>query len=134
MLERLAIAVAFLSMGYVAFCMLRTYTLWQAAKSAPQDPLLSAARRGVATVLYFTTPTCAPCQFAQRPALAQLQAELGEAIQVIQVDATQDPDAATRWNVHTVPTTYILDVHGKPKQVNHGVADVNKLRQQIGAI
>ena len=85
-------------------------------------------------MLYFTTPTCAPCKYAQRPALSKLQTQLGEAVQVIQVDATEDPDAATRWGVQTVPTTYILDGAGKPLHVNHGVADVNKLTTQVQAV
>ncbi len=134
MLERLGITVALLAMGYYAYRLARCYALWQAAKHAPDDPLLSHLRRHVPTVLYFTTPTCAPCQYAQRPALAQLQQDLGEAIQVVQVDATQDPDAAARWQVQTVPTTFVLDGNGTPTQINHGVADANTLRQQIQAI
>ena len=56
---------------------------------------------------------------------------MGEAVQIIQVDATENPDAATRWHVQTVPTTFILDGQGQPKDVNHGVAGVKKLRQQL---
>ncbi len=132
MLERLVIAVALLAMGYCAYCATRTYLLWRATKQAPQDPLLASVRKGVPAVLYFTTPTCAPCKYAQRPALGKLQTQLGEAVQVIQVDATEDPDAASRWGVQTVPTTYVLDGDGKPMHVNHGVADVNKLMKQLG--
>lgn len=131
MLERLGIAVALLAMGYFAYCMTRTYLLWRATKQAPSDPLLATAQRGIPAVLYFTTPTCAPCKFAQRPALQKLQAELGEAVQVIQVDATQNPDAASRWQVQTVPTKFVLDGTGTPRHINHGVTDFNKLLQQI---
>ncbi len=132
MLERLVIAGGLLLLGYAVYYALRCYSLWRAAKQAPSDPLLADVERGVSTVVYFTTPTCAPCKFAQRPALAKLQQELGEALQVVQVDATVDPDAASRWGVQTVPTTFVLDASGKPKHVNHGVADANKLRQQLG--
>lgn len=130
MMERLTVAVALLMFGYLAYCMARTWVLWQAAKQAPADPLL-ASRRRVPTVLYFTTPTCAPCKYAQRPALEKLQTTLGDTVAVIQVDATEDPDAAARWQVQTVPTTFILDAAGQPKQVNHGVADFDKLQQQL---
>jgi thioredoxin 1 len=133
MMERLAIAVALIVFGYTAYCMAQTWLLWQAAKNAPSDPLL-ATRRRVTTILYFTTPTCAPCKYAQRPALEKLQTAMGDTVEVIQVDATEDPDAAARWQVQTVPTTYILDASGHPKQVNHGVADFDKLQQQVMAV
>lgn len=134
MVERLTIATVLLTMGYLACCMLRNYILWRAVKAAPIDPLLTDTQEGIPIVVYFTTPTCAPCKYAQRPALNQLQQEMGEAIQIIHVDATQDPDAATRWHVQTVPTTFILDGKRQPKEVNHGVADLRKLRQQLQAV
>ena len=134
LLERLGLTLALVAFGYIAYCMTRKYLLWRATKQAPSDPLLTEARRNIPTILYFTTPTCMPCKYAQRPALEQLQQEMGEAVQAIQVDATENPDAASRWQVQTVPTTFVLDVAGTPKRVNHGVADVNTLRQQLAAV
>jgi len=134
MLERVGVAVALLAMGYLAHRLVRCYLLWRAAQQAEADPLLRQAQQNMPTVLYFTTPNCAPCKYAQRPALAQLQQEMGERFQLIQVDATEDPAAATRWQVQTVPTTFVLDRSGKPTQVNHGVADATKLRQQIQTV
>ena len=133
MIERLAIAVGLLLVGYVTYRITQVYTLRQAAKNAPSDPLL-ATRRRVPTILYFTTPTCAPCKYAQRPTLEKLQTAMGDTVEVIQVDATEDPDAAARWKVQTVPTTFVLDESGTPKEVNHGVADFDKLQQQLMAV
>lgn len=134
MAERIGIAVALLAMGYFGYCTLRCYLLWRAAKNAITDPILTPLRPGTPAIVYFTTPMCAPCKFAQQPALALLKEQLGEQVQIVQIDATQDPEAAERWQVQTVPTTFILDAHGKPRQVNHGVADVHKLRQQLAAV
>ncbi|MEO1442523.1 MAG: thioredoxin family protein, partial [Chloroflexota bacterium] len=78
MLERLGIAVAVLAMIYFGYQLVRCYSLWRAAKQAPADPLLKNLRRGIPAVLYFTTPTCAPCKYAQRPALHKLQTQLGD--------------------------------------------------------
>jgi thiol-disulfide isomerase/thioredoxin len=86
---------------------------------------------GLPAVLYFTTPYCMPCKTVQRPALAELQSRLGEQIQVIQVDALERPHLADYWGVLSVPTTFIIDSHGEPRQVNHGVASAQKLLEQL---
>ncbi len=133
MIERVLIAVALVALG-MGLC--RAVMWWQlrrAGDSAPADPLLNGLRPGVPTVLYFTTPTCAPCIFQQRPALEKLQTQLGDSVQVVQVDATEDPDAADRWGVQTVPTTFVLGADGKPSHVNNGVANESQLMKQIEA-
>jgi thioredoxin 1 len=84
-------------------------------------------------VLYFTTPQCQPCLTQQRPALARLQHQLGDQVQLIQVDATQRPDLADYWGVLSVPTTFIIDSQGYPRGVNHGVASTKKLLCQLEA-
>jgi thioredoxin 1 len=89
---------------------------------------------GVPAILYFTTPTCVPCKTVQRPALARLQEQLGDSIQVIEVDAAAQPDLANCWGVLSVPTTLIIDGRGRPRRVNHGVSSADKLQQQIEGV
>ena len=48
------------------------------------------------------------------------------------IDATQSPKTAERWGVMSAPTTFVLDNTFQPKHINHGVADVNKLKRQLG--
>ena len=88
-------------------------------------------RPGIPTILYFTTPQCAPCQRQQRPAISRLLDELGDGVQVIEVNALEQPDAADRWGVLSVPTTFVLDGRGRPQDVNYGVAATDKLKRQI---
>ena len=92
---------------------------------------LEAVRPGIPAILYFTTPTCRPCQTVQRPALAKLQERLGDCLQIITVDAIERPDLADYWGVLSVPTTFIIDSNGRPRRVNHGVASAEKLLRQI---
>lgn len=133
-MDRVVAALVIVSLMVVAYGLLRRWQVRRAARIAPADPLLAALRPGVPAILYFTTPTCAPCKTRQRPALRALQADLGDAIQVIEVDAFAQPEAATRWGVLSVPTTFILDRRGRPCQVNHGVADADKLKRQLAGI
>lgn len=92
---------------------------------------LESIQPGVPAILYFTTPTCVPCRAVQRPALARLVEQHGDALQVIEIDASQQPELANYWGVLSVPTTFIIDSRGRPRRVNHGIANAEKLGRQI---
>jgi thioredoxin-like negative regulator of GroEL len=59
---------------------------------------------------------------------------LGEQVEVVEVDAGEQPDLASRWGVLSVPTTFIVDAHGAPRQVNHGAVSAEKLARQVEAV
>jgi thiol-disulfide isomerase/thioredoxin len=86
------------------------------------------------TIVYFTTPDCAPCKTVQRPALQRLTDLLGERLHVIEIDATQHPEVAQKWGVMSVPTTFLLDEKGAAKYVNNGVTRLEKLLEQVKSL
>jgi thiol-disulfide isomerase/thioredoxin len=132
MIERLVITLLLLVIGFAIYTGMRRY---QVRRIASTDPILRDLKPNIPAIVYFTTPTCIPCRTQQQPALNVLQRELGDDhIQVVKIDATEHPDAADRWGVFSAPTTFVLDAHGKPREVNHGVADVDKLKRQLQAI
>ena len=131
MIERVIAALTLLAIGACAYRLLIWRQIKQTTALAPTDPLLSGLKPGVPTILYFTTPTCIPCKTQQTPALNKLQGQLGDGIQIVRVDATEQPEAAQRWCVFSAPTTFVLDGHGKTLAVNHGVAETDKLRMQL---
>jgi thiol-disulfide isomerase/thioredoxin len=83
------------------------------------------------TLVYFTTPTCAPCKTVQRPAIQDLSQKLGSALHVVEIDATEKPELASRWGVMSVPTTFLFDPRGKLRHVNHGVTRAEQLLTQL---
>ncbi len=101
------------------------------AKTAGKVRSLPAYRPGRTAILYFTTPTCAPCKTIQRPALDKIKTSLGDYIQVIEVDAAAQPNLASEWGVLSVPTTFIIDSQGQARHVNHGVTTADKLKKQL---
>jgi len=129
MFERLLIALLLMAAGILIYQFYTRQQLKRVRQAIPIDPLLQNLDAAKPTIVYFTTPGCIPCRVQQQPALEQLQREI--AVQVVKVDATQDPDAADRWGVMSAPTTFVLDRNGQPIEVNHGVADANKLKRQI---
>ena len=131
MLERLLLTVVLLAVGFFIYQAFIRQQMRRVTELAYTDPLLQDLRRGVPAIVYFTTPTCAPCRMVQTPALARIQCEYGDCIQIVRVDATEHPDDADRWGVFSAPTTFIIDGLGRTRAINHGVADDLKLRRQL---
>ncbi|MCC7118306.1 MAG: thioredoxin family protein [Anaerolineales bacterium] len=122
----LALGIIFLGLGaYGLFCR----GLLSRAKR--QTSALFETLPNKPTIVYFTTPDCAPCKTVQRPALNQLSALLGEKLHVVEIDATERPDLAKTWGVMSVPTTFLLDAQGAARYVNNGVTRVEKLMKQV---
>jgi len=89
---------------------------------------------GIPAILYFTTPTCAPCKTLQRPAIQSVKDDLGNKLQIIEVDASDRPELADYWGVLSVPTTFIIDKKGEPIHINHGVTLAEKLHKQLSKV
>ena len=92
---------------------------------------LESYKMGKPAVLYFTMEGCVPCRTTQRPALARLMEQTAGKVQLIEVDAVERPELSEHWGVLSVPTTFIIDQHGRPRQINHGVALTEKLLNQL---
>lgn len=86
---------------------------------------------GLPTLLYFTADYCAPCKFQQTPVVDRLSAKLGDAVIIKKYDVSQDPELASRYKVLTVPTTVVLDRHGRVAHINYGVTEQAKLESQL---
>ena len=134
MIERSVIVIVLLLAGFAAYAVLRRHHVRKAAAASTYDPVLDSLRPGVPAIVYFTTPGCIPCVTQQQPALDHLKTELGECIQIVKIDATEQPDVADRWGVFSAPTTFILDDARQVRNVNHGVADVKTLRRQLDSV
>jgi len=131
MLERLLV-VMMLALAAVAIYQLYTRSqLKRVTKYSAQDTIVAGLRTGIPAIVYFTTPECIPCKTQQQPALQRLQAQMGDQLQIVQIDATQQPEIADRWGIFSVPTTFILDKQGRAGAVNHGVAHESKLKRQL---
>lgn len=127
-LERLFIAAAISSLAVTAYLLLNRYILQRASSKVSRFP---SYQSGLPAIVYFTTPTCAPCKTMQRPAIERIKAAYGKWFQVIEIDASQQPEVAQEWGVMTVPTTFVIDASGQPRYVNQGIAAAEKLIQQL---
>jgi len=127
-LLRFGLAVSIIVLGAFVYWLINQRLLIRARNNVftlfnklPNKPVL----------VYFTTPDCAPCKTVQRPAIDRVSNLLGEKLEVIEIDAYEQPDLAKTWGVMSVPTTFLLDARGEARYVNNGVARVEKLLEQI---
>ena len=127
-LLRFVLALGIIILGVGGYWLLNQRLLSRAGTNLNSllDPLPNKP-----TIVYFTTPDCAPCKTVQRPALEKLTHLLGEKLHVVEIDATEYPDVARTWGVMSVPTTFLLNSRGEARYVNNGVARVEKLMEQI---
>lgn len=131
MTERLLIAAGLVTLGLLAARFgPRLLLAWRAR----QDLGLPAYRLGTPAILYFTSPGCAPCESVQGPALDRVREIYRARLQVLEVDATQQPRLADAWGVLSVPTTFLIDAEGRPRAVNHGVARYERLLSQLAGL
>ena len=107
------------------------YQRWTQVRTLGLLSELGPLRPDATTLVYFTTPTCIPCKTIQRPAIQKASQLLGEALQVLEIDASERPEMASRWGVLSVPTTFVIDPGGEVRHVNHGVTRAEKLMEQI---
>ncbi len=127
-LVRLALAAGIIAAG-IALFRLVSFLIVSRAQARSHNPGLIPT--GKPTILYFTTPDCIPCKTIQRPALHWVKRRLGDSLQIVEVNAYEQPDLAKEWGVLSVPTTFIIDASGQPRHVNHGVTSAEGLISQL---
>jgi len=101
-------------------------------RAATAADLLPIPRGAGALVIAFTTPDCAPCRTAQRPALERLHVAHPQAVSIREIDATVEPELAQRFGILSVPSTVVIDRHGRVVAINHTLAASGKLAAQLG--
>lgn len=134
MIARIMIALVVIALSFGAYTL---GTRWQTSRVGRKSDstLLQGLTPGIPAVVYFWSETCPPCKAVQSPAIKQLESELGVGgLQVIRINALEQPDVASEWGVLGLPTTFIIDRTGQPRRVNHGVTRIDQLRQQIQAL
>ncbi len=125
MIERIILSLLIAGLSWAAYRGLL-------ARLLGRDPGTPAGfKLGHPAILYFSSPDCAPCKTLQSPTIRKVCSEYGERLQLLEVDVTQHPDVAKKWGVVTLPTTYILDQNGQPKEINLGIARAEKIRSQV---
>ncbi|MDX2077603.1 MAG: thioredoxin family protein [bacterium] len=133
MLERIVMVGGLLALGFALFLWVQYQQKVRITRlDKADDRVLNQLMKGKPAIIYFSMHNCIPCHTQQRPALNKLESQLGDKVQIIEVNTTEHPETAQKWGVFSAPTTIILDGHGKTQHINYGATAVDKLVQQIG--
>jgi hypothetical protein len=95
------------------------------------EPVYAAAR---VRILAFGNEDDRQCRILQAPVLRRVVEAKGDAVSVINIDASNSPELTQRYHVLTVPTTVLLDAHGKTYAVNYGFTNAQSLLKQVDEI
>jgi len=85
------------------------------------------------TVLYFWTEQCVQCKTSQKPVLNNLKDEINN-FNLVDVNAIEQKDITSLFNIRTVPSTIIFSKDGKSKFVNNGFANESELSTQLKSV
>jgi thiol-disulfide isomerase/thioredoxin len=132
MTERFLILLVLLVLsvtGFYAWRWLATMRFRRSAGQALPATVEDDLTPGGPTVLYFTTPECSQCRFRQSPILDQLKQSLG--VHILAIDAASRPEIADFFGVMTVPSTVLISEQRQPMAINHGLATLDHLQQQL---
>lgn len=134
MAERLLILALVAAVVLLAVAALRLGAVWRRRVAGGIAPRPELVAHGRPLLLAFSTPNCADCRYRQAPAVEQVRAALGAAIETRHVDASRDPDVAAHFGILTAPSTVILDSHGRVVARNDGFAAAERLLEQLGSL
>ncbi|MGK2852826.1 MAG: thioredoxin family protein [Microbacteriaceae bacterium] len=127
----IVIVIAVLGLGYLVgrLMTLRSGMLRAAAEASDIDTTGLGLSDTGPTILHFTATWCGPCA-AVRRVVDQVCADL-PAVAHVEIDMDEDPEAARRLSVLSLPTTVIFDADGRPRYRTTGVPRAADLRSAL---
>lgn len=127
----IVIVIAVLGLGYLVgkLITLRSGMIRAAAEASDIDTSGLGLSSTGPTILHFSATWCGPCA-AVRRVVDQVCDEL-PAVAHVEVDMDENPEAARRLSVLSLPTTIIFDGDGRPRYRTTGVPKAADLRSAL---
>ncbi len=127
----IVIVIAVLGLGYLVgkLITLRSGMIRAAAEASDIDTSGLGLSETGPTILHFSAPWCGPCA-AVRRVVDQVCAEV-PAVAHVEIDMDENPEAARRLSVLSLPTTIIFDGDGRPRYRTTGVPKAADLRSVL---
>ncbi|KRD13379.1 thioredoxin [Mycobacterium sp. Root265] len=127
----IVIVIAVLGLGYLVgkLITLRSGMIRAAAEASDVDTSGLGLSSTGPTILHFSATWCGPCA-AVRRVVDQVCDEL-PAVAHVEIDMDENPEAARRLSVLSLPTTIIFDGDGRPRYRTTGVPKAADLRSAL---
>jgi len=128
----LGIAVALGGLFLVAYNRYRTgWTPWPERLGI--DELGLELMTGCCAFVVFTTPSCRPCKAALKVVRAAVE-EASAVTEIKTIDAMEHPELATRYEVRTIPTVFLITASGHVIRRWRDVPEPEDLRVALTAV
>jgi thioredoxin-like negative regulator of GroEL len=104
--------------------------------SAPVDVSDLGLSRTGPTIVHFSAVWCGPCAGVRRT-VHQVCAETsrqGTPVAHVEIDMDTNPAAARRLSVLSLPTTFVVDAHGRQRYRSAGVPKAADLRSALAPL
>lgn len=88
---------------------------------------------GCCAFIVFTTPSCRPCKAVLR-IVRGVADKSGGLTETTTVDAMEHPDLAIRYDVRTIPTTFLITASGHVIARWTGVPDTTAVEAALGGV
>jgi hypothetical protein len=85
-------------------------------------------------ILAFSSADCHQCHQFQIPALQRVTEARKNQVIVEEIDAPSSSELTQRYHVLTLPTTVVLDASGRARAVNYGLANTQRLLEQVDEV
>lgn len=131
MIERLLILLGVTLAVVAVWGALRAWRSITLRRLSSQSPFSSIVPPGKPAVVAFSAPYCRDCHTLQEPALARLEQNLSQRVNVKSLSALDYPDLVEQLGILTVPSTVVIDAQGTVRHLNLGYASDTKLREQL---
>ncbi|MGW0159571.1 thioredoxin family protein [Mycobacterium sp. NPDC003323] len=127
----IVVVIAVLGLGYIVgrLLTLRSGMLRAADAATNVDTTGLGLSSDGPTILHFTATWCGPCA-AVRRVVEQVCAQL-PTVAHVEIDMDENPEAARRLSVLSLPTTIIFDAQGHPRYRTTGVPKAADLQSAL---
>jgi thiol-disulfide isomerase/thioredoxin len=133
MIERFLFSIILLLSFVAAVKVFTVYQQRQIRRRSQRKRLPSKIRFDKPTLLYFWTPECSQCRPQEQQierANSTLQ-QFGKQLNMQKFNAHEEKKLARFLGVMTVPTTVLIDSHGKVSALNPGLTKARKIVDQL---
>ena len=111
------------------FCIVKYLKYRQFRKVKSISNKLADNKQTTPYIVYFWSPHCPQCKTMQQAILKRISQKFSYSIRKINI--TEHNNMVKKWNVRTVPTTYILNSSGEIKFINNGLKSEKEIIAQL---
>lgn len=107
--------------------------LSEVVPKALDNPVDRARRSGKPTFVDFGSEGCGPCDM-MAPIIEELEAELGDRVNVVLIQVTENQHLASRYGIRSIPVQFVYDADGREVFNHLGFLGKNEILEELAKV